>query len=347
MGNVMLGSLGIKLRRERENLRLTQEDLANAVGLSSEFISLLEIGKRSPSLDSLRALAQYLKKDVAFFLSEKESPFQELKKAKESDRKFKSEIKKFQKYCEDYLDLEELSSRRLESAPLYSCIIPEQMAVQERRRIGLGNEPIRDIFSTVEMNGLRIYRHPLDNSFKTAGIFIYLEDKQAAFALVNNALPDADQVVITAHLYAHFLKDRNDGLIIDNPDVFVDEYLSLYHPRERFAQEFALEFLMPESKIQEILKKDLQSKKPSYEDAVYMRRYFGVGPSAMLRRLRNLGAIGFSKYKEYLLSDHVAYEETLFGKTGKMSDQRSKRRSLTSDRFRSMGVAVCAQNDKQ
>jgi len=345
MGNIVLGSLGIKLRRERESLRLTQEELAKAVGLSSEFISLLEIGKRSPSLDSLRALARYLKKDISFFLSEKESPFQNLQNVKTADRKFKSEMKKFQKYCEDYLELEELSSRRLESAPRYSCVVAEQMAVYERRRLGLGNEPVRDVFATVEMNGLRIFRHPLDESLKTAGIFIYLEDQKAAFALVNNILPETEQVIITAHLYAHFLKDRDGGPVIDNPDVFDDEYISLYHPRERFAQEFAVEFLMPESKVREILKKDIQSKRVSYEDAIYMRRYFGVGPAAMLRRLRKLGGINFSQYKEYMQSDHMTYEDTLFGKTGKTGIHRGKRRSLPSDRFRSMGVTACGTDD--
>lgn len=193
----------------------------------------------------------------------------------------------------------------------------------------------------VEMNGLRIYRHPLDERLKTAGVFIYLEEKEAAFALVNNILPEAEQVMITAHLYAHYLKDREGGPIVDNPDVFVDEYLTLYHPRERFAQGFALEFLMPESKVREILKKDIQSKRISYEDIIYLKRYFGVRPAAMLRRLRNLGCIGFSQYKEFMQSDHNAFEETLFGKT---ADHKSKRRSLPSDRFRSMGVAVCSQD---
>ena len=61
----MPGILGIKLRIERESLGLTQEDLAKAVGLSSEFISLLELGKRMPSLDSLKSISEFLKKESA------------------------------------------------------------------------------------------------------------------------------------------------------------------------------------------------------------------------------------------------------------------------------------------
>ncbi|MDH5467486.1 MAG: helix-turn-helix domain-containing protein, partial [Candidatus Aminicenantes bacterium] len=61
----MSGILGTRLRRERESLGITQESLSRAVGLSSEFISLLELGKRMPSLESLTALAEFFKKDVS------------------------------------------------------------------------------------------------------------------------------------------------------------------------------------------------------------------------------------------------------------------------------------------
>ena len=53
------------------------------------------------------------------------------------------ELEHFQRYCEDYL--------RLELAPLYSGhLSAERMAVEERRRLGLGDEPVRDIFALLE-----------------------------------------------------------------------------------------------------------------------------------------------------------------------------------------------------
>ena len=67
--------LGIRIRRLREDLGLTQEDLARSVGLSSEFISLLELGKRDPSLESLNSVARFFKKDISFFLVEKKESF--------------------------------------------------------------------------------------------------------------------------------------------------------------------------------------------------------------------------------------------------------------------------------
>jgi len=44
-------------------------------GFSSEFISLLEADKRAPSLTTLNKIAAYLKKDLHYFLQEKEGAF--------------------------------------------------------------------------------------------------------------------------------------------------------------------------------------------------------------------------------------------------------------------------------
>ena len=96
----MPGILGTKLRREREDIGLTQEALAKAVGLSSEFISLLELGKRMPSLDTLTTLANYFKKDASYFLKEKEEAFNVLLQEESLDKKARGELRKFKKlYC--------------------------------------------------------------------------------------------------------------------------------------------------------------------------------------------------------------------------------------------------------
>jgi len=77
------------------------------------------------------------------------------------DKKSKRLVKKFQKYCRDYLELEELSGRNLNLAPVYTNITAQRMAEQERRRLGLGDEPIRNIFTLVELDGLRFWKAPI------------------------------------------------------------------------------------------------------------------------------------------------------------------------------------------
>ncbi len=337
----MLKKLGVKLRREREKLALTQEELAKSVGLSSEFISYLEIGKRSPSLESIKRISSYLKKDISFFLEEKEMPFSILFEEVSHNKRASAELKKFKKFCEDYLNMEELTGRHIESAPLYSQVIPEKLAIEERLRLGLGNAPIRNVFSLLEMNGLHILRQSITEEAKISGIFVYFRANDVAFTLINKAQSIGNQVLTAVHEYYHYIKDRNDGPIIDNPDVFVNEYLSLYHPREKFAQIFSYHFLMPPSKIKDIIERDIRSKKLNFEDVIYLKRYFGVSTSAMLWSLKDLSYLSYSKFKEFQKIDNIAYEKSLFGEASvEELILKGKTRAIPSDRYKSMAVTV-------
>lgn len=50
-------ALGLAVKRRREELGLTQEQLANDSGLHQRWLSNVETGKRNPSYGSLRRLA--------------------------------------------------------------------------------------------------------------------------------------------------------------------------------------------------------------------------------------------------------------------------------------------------
>ncbi len=312
--------IGSKLRKGRESLGLSQGAFGRALALSSEYISLLESGKRTPSFATLQKLAGFLNRDIGYFFYEKAAPldtFTLLFRAEAVDDRAREELQKFRRYCDDYLRLEAATNRRLTLAPLYApTISAERMAEEERRRLGLGEEPIRDTFALCEANGCRILRMPMPEESKVSGVFIYLEQKEAAFALVNNGQSLGRQSYSAAHEYCHYLKDRNEGPVIDNADVFVDEYVSLYHPREQFAQAFAARFLMPPAKVREIVEKDLRVMPPqrlTLDHALYLKRYFGVSTLAMLRTLRALGYIGRLQLEDYAKLDPDDREREVFG----------------------------------
>jgi transcriptional regulator with XRE-family HTH domain len=73
---------GLHLRTSRRRMGYTQEQLADRLDLSANFIAHLERGSRKPSLDTLVALARFLevpledflKLDAAPAASSKESP---------------------------------------------------------------------------------------------------------------------------------------------------------------------------------------------------------------------------------------------------------------------------------
>jgi transcriptional regulator with XRE-family HTH domain len=334
---------GEKIKRARENLGLTQEDLALAVGLSSEFISNIESGRRFPSFENLITLVNYLQKDFSYFLEEKKPIFKELLSQKTLSEKEKNEILLFEKYCQDYLMLEEVTGRRLDLAPLSYSTSPELMAAEERRRLGLMSEPIRDIFNLIEINGLRACRINLPKESKITGVFVYFPSKEAAFTLINSSFSIEQQSITAAHQYCHYLKDRLEGPIIDNTDIFVDEHLSLYHPREKFAQVFAQNFMVPPEKVHEIIQKDIKSASMSPEYVIYLKRYFGVDTTMMLAALREMNILSYSTFYEFKKLDSVKYEEELYGKSGRLP--KDKKKPIPSERFRTLAVIVC--RDKQ
>jgi Zn-dependent peptidase ImmA (M78 family)/DNA-binding XRE family transcriptional regulator len=351
----MIQFLGAKLRKAREKMGLSQTAFARALGYSAEYISYLEAGKRTPSFAALGRIATFLNREVSYFFYEKEpgpDALAMLFRADAVDDRARDELMRFRRYCDDYLKLETITGRRLELAPLYGLLPPERMADEERRRLGLGDEPVRDVFALFEANGLRILRMPMLEDSRVSGVFVYLEAKQAAFALVNSAQAFGRQVFSAAHEYCHYLKDRNEGPVIDNPDVFVDDYVELYHPREQYAQAFAARFLMPPSRVRDLVDKEFRTRRVHYDEALYLKRYFGVSMLAMLRTLRDLGFVDKAQFDEYVRRDPAPREKELFGlgddEAGYDPDERAaartggvsgllfkwKKRPITSDRFK-------------
>ncbi len=303
-----------RLKKLREDMGLTQEELGAAVGLSSEYISLLEAGKRTPSIIALSRISRFFQKNVSYFLEVQTDPFEILMADEKLSPTIKEILTEFHSCCEKYLELEKMTGRPANPGPLYTgSLSPENLAEEERRRIGLGNEPIRDIFRLCEINGCHLIRMALPEESKISGLLVFLEEKNAAFVLINSALPYDQQLVATAHLYCHYLKDRNESPIIDNLDVMVDEYVTLYSPREQFAQAFASKFLIPPSKVRELIDRDIRTRRLSYADVLFLKRYFGVSMVAMLRTLRLMNYLSRSQFEAYFKFDHQKEEEAIFG----------------------------------
>ena len=317
--------IGSRLRKAREETGMNQGAFARSVGLSSEYISLLEAGKRTPSFSTLEKVSAFLKKDVSYFFEHREPPFTMLLRGDTLTDADRAELGRFRRYCERYLELEEITGRRLELAPLYTHSSPERLADDERRRLGLGSGPIRDIFAVVEHNGLRVLRLPFPEDSRVSGAFIYLEDKGAAFALVNSADSPGRQAFTAAHEYGHYLKDRNDSPVVDHPDVFVDEYVSLYPPREQFAQAFAARFLLPPARVRDIVEREIRPRRVRFEDVLDLQRYFGVSTQAMRRTLRNEFLIRRELFEEYFKLDPEPVERELFGNVAGAGEAKKAR----------------------
>jgi transcriptional regulator with XRE-family HTH domain len=341
--------LGTRLKRAREEVNLSQGAFAKALGLSSEYISLLESGKRTPSFETLLKVAGFLNRNVSYFFEDRRPAFESLFDRAAADERIRKDLLKFKAACDRYLELEEQTGRRLDLAPQYPRVSAERLAEEERRRLGLGNEPIRDVLNLCEANGLRIVRQTLPEESRIAGVFVFDEERKAAFALINANEAPGFQTLVAAHLYGHYLMDRADSPIVDDPDVVVDEYVSLYPPREQFAQTFASRFLVPPSKLRELVEKDSRSKSLSFDDVLFLKRYFGVSTRVLLRTLRGRGILPEAKFEEYFKRNPEDREQEVFGSPAGLEERRTrtlfrKSRTVPSDRYRLIAAEAAAMD---
>jgi len=89
-----LMSIGSRIREKRLALKLTQQDLAQALGLTPQHVSVIEQDKRIPSLSSLVRIAQELGVTIDYLATGKEGVVVDAIPAIKADNKLSLESKK-------------------------------------------------------------------------------------------------------------------------------------------------------------------------------------------------------------------------------------------------------------
>ncbi|MCK7479522.1 MAG: ImmA/IrrE family metallo-endopeptidase [Candidatus Moduliflexus flocculans] len=167
--------------------------------------------------------------------------------------------------------------RRLDLAPQYPASPRSAWPRRSAAAWASATSPSATSWTSCEANGLP--RRPPDACPRSRGSPAPSSSTRSArppSPWSTPTRPPGLQTLVAAHLYGHYLMDRADSPIVDDPDVVVDEYVSLYPPREQFAQTFASRFLVPPAKLRELVEKDLRSKSLSFDDVLFLKRYFGV-----------------------------------------------------------------------
>lgn len=87
-------NLGERIRQKRENLGITQRDLAQSISMTPQHISVIEQGKRLPSIELLAKLAQELGVSIDYLVTGKEGIITEIIPAIKADKILSSNTKK-------------------------------------------------------------------------------------------------------------------------------------------------------------------------------------------------------------------------------------------------------------
>jgi len=215
-------------------------------------------------------------------------------KMKEADQEgLNAAIDELQRLAEDYRDLERLMnapprfnyppkialSPRIDPAEL-----AESVAQQERQRLGLGDQPVIYLRSTLEWDiGLRIFYWDLPSPI--AGMYAFTEDLGGCILVNRKHWPERRRVSML-HEYGHLIVDRY------RPGI---DYLTVPGRKpanERFAESFAVSFLMPASSVRQRFH-DIVTTTGDFQVADLRRlsHFYFASVEAMALRLEQLGLI--------------------------------------------------------
>jgi Zn-dependent peptidase ImmA (M78 family)/DNA-binding XRE family transcriptional regulator len=301
--------LAERLKQARLEAGMSQEAVAEVLKLPRPTVSQIEAGKRSVDSLELVKLAKLYRKPLSFFLEEqpekkeKESVVAMCFRAEALTKEDEAVVSEFADLCRNYTWLEHLLGYELRLAlPMRlqagrprskgeAIRAAERLAIEVRKLLDLGDDPVCNIIDLLEQQGVRIIIRPLHNE-RFSGLF--LEDEEIGPCILINASHRPARIAYTAaHEYGHILLDRELKTKV------CDEDKDLVDVR---ADVFAAAFLMPVKGIEEFLSSLVKGragkKRLEASDIIALRRHFGVSYQALLFRLMNVGWLSEKEREE-------------------------------------------------
>jgi Zn-dependent peptidase ImmA (M78 family)/DNA-binding XRE family transcriptional regulator len=277
-----------RLKLARETRRLTQKELATAIGyLTAPAISQFESGTTKPSAQTLVQIASVLHFPVTFFtrhtpfeLSDRAAFFRSLRSAPAKELNAARALAEVASLLvtglEKYVQLPEVELIPRTLPPTAGKSTVEKAAAELRASWGIAEGPITNVLEAIERHGIVVVRLPLSFAhidafsvfFEARPLIVLSSDKDAA----DRSRFDA------AHELGHLVMHVNPN---------ADEHARI----EKQAHWFAAAFLAPTDELVEEL--------PTYVDwqqLAQLKRRWGLSIASLLMRARDLKRISESEY---------------------------------------------------
>ena len=299
-------AIASRLREARKRLRLTQADVAAALGVHRPTISEMEAGRRAVTSEELYELSQIYAIPVHLLLGDGGLGDDVLTGAlfREGGMEgpaIRLAVLRFLEWCRTEKELEELLGHESpgRTIPRLSLAEPrtrdeairqgEKMAELERRRLDLGGEPVRNPVELLDRQGIRVGPLKAEDDEGPDGLYVESAELGPCIGLSTQAgdTGGARQAFTAAHEYAHWLlKDRVVD-VLRGPPFGTRDLLEVR------ANAFAAAFLMPAEGLREYFRsldllRDGHLQELSPATMIRATDHFGVPRHALLYRLRNM-----------------------------------------------------------
>jgi Zn-dependent peptidase ImmA (M78 family)/transcriptional regulator with XRE-family HTH domain len=364
--------LGSRLRAAREGCRMTQEQVAQHLGLSRPTVVQIEAGNRSVSSLELDKLAYLFGRDIRELVAESFAAEDILAALFRAQAEIVGEPAVLDKLREcmalgrEITNLERLVGidRELAALATYSLPAPrnrweaiqqgQRLAEEERRRLGLGSGPLPNLLELLETQGVRTGLVDLPDD--VSGITLS-DRKVGLFVVANRVHHHLRRRFSFAHEYAHAIADRERFGLVSR----ASERDELVEVR---ANAFAATFLMPEDGVRQFVA-GLGKGKPSRAyaevfdeagsldvegrtepgtqalqlyDVVQLAHYFEVSRPSALFRLRNLRLVSEAELQHLRALDDAGKGKQIAKLLGLSEPDHAEIRNQFRHRF--LGLAL-------
>lgn len=286
---------GERLRIAREAANVTQAAAATAIGVARTTIIAIEQGKRRVRIDELQKFAKLFGTSVNALLRREAVHVDIAPRFRKVDGNHDGAV-------DDAVDLlaglaraeveleNLLGVQRVHNYPPERPLLKgdvraqaENDAAELRQRLGLGNAPIKDIVTLLEMEmGVRVYVRRFDG--RISGLFAYDEALGACMMLNANHRRER-RAQTAAHETGHLLSARRQAEILLR-------YEHSNSREERYANSFGRALLTPPRAVmQQFQEVTAGSDTMSRRHIIVLAHYFGVARKAIVRRLEELALV--------------------------------------------------------
>lgn len=286
---------GERLRVAREGADVTQATAATSIGVARTTIVAIEQGERRVRLDEVQKLAKLYGTSVNALLRREAvhvdlAPrFRKLPGnhdgAADVAAGLLASLAKAEVELENLLGVERVRNYPPERPILKGDVRTqaENDAAELRQRLGLGNAPIADFVTLLEMEmGVRVYVRRFDG--RISGLFAY-DDALGACMLLNANHRRERRTQSAGHETGHFISTRRQ------PEILHDHETENSR-EERYANAFARALLTPSrgvmQKFQEVT---AGSDRLTRRHVIVLAHFYGVAREAMVRRLEELSLV--------------------------------------------------------
>lgn len=268
----------------REFRGYSQSELAASIsGLSQSNLSKFEKGFGTISEDLQNKIIEFLHFPVAFFDKKICTTIENANYRKKATVS-KGVVQKFENKCKlvgyiidqfsNTIDWPEFKLAPLNVEEGYS---PEYVASYNRKMLGISKgEPVANIFTLLESAGIIIYEIDENEKFDAVS---FITDNGYPVIIINKNFSNDRKRFTLAHELGHILIHNENNYPI-----------SSFREKEKEANNFASEFLMPENEIRNSL------RKLKMGDLAGLKRFWLTSMSSLIRRAKDLECIDSNRY---------------------------------------------------